>query len=297
MVDIDDEQDGLELGGDAGETVGVADVPYEDTAAAAATSPLIKFIEALTGKKKTPPTNEASVTAPVPEAPAGVAPVMPAETGGSGRLPDVPMPCGPLETIVVRNEFYRDGFRNLLLIAIAEAVVIAAILVAFIYHMATAVSEDRYFATTADGRIMQLVPLDQPNMTTAAMMSWVSQAASEIMTFSYHDYQRRLQQSSRHFTRRGWETFTDALNRAKIVEGVRESKQVVSCSPRAAPTILSQGVSAGKYRWIVQLPLQVSYSGRMQRTDNLKVTLVIERVPSLENPNGVGIEQWIAVAE
>ena len=90
-------------------------------------------------------------------------------------------------------------------------------------------------------------------------MSWVSKAAADVMTFSYHDYQRSLQRSSSYFTRRGWETFTNALNRAKIIEGVKEAKQVVSASPRAAPTLVSQGVFAGKYRWIVRMPAQINY--------------------------------------
>jgi len=49
---------------------------------------------------------------------------------------------------------------------------------------------------------------------------------------------------------------------------------------------------------VVQLPIQVTYrSNTAQRTDTLKLQLVIERVSSLENPSGVGIAQWIAVAQ
>ena len=44
------------------------------------------------------------------------------------------------------------------------------------------------------------------------------------------------------------------------------------------------------------MSLQVSYTGSEgTRIDNLNLNLVIDRVPMLENPNGVGIEQWIAV--
>ena len=55
------------------------------------------------------------------------------------------------------------------------------------------------------------------------------------------------------------------------------------------------GVLGGKYRWQVQLPISVTYKSATEgRTDNLLLTLIIERVSALENPNGVGIEQWIA---
>lgn len=209
------------------------------------------------------------------------------------------VPTGPLVAVVTRNEFYRDGFRNLIRIVILQAVIIIGLILALIVYMTTSKPADRYFATTADGRIMQLVSLDRANMNTSALMSWATQAVSETMTFGYHDYQRRLQQSSRHFTRRGWESFASALQRAKIIESIQANNQVVTTEPRSAPTLENQGVINGKWRWLLRLPIRVTYkSGTTQsRVDNLTVTLVIERVASLENPAGVGIESWVATVD
>ncbi|MBU6475819.1 MAG: DotI/IcmL family type IV secretion protein, partial [Alphaproteobacteria bacterium] len=93
----------------------------------------------------------------------------------------------------------------------------------------------------------------------------------------------------------GWETFASALQQSRIIESIVALNQVVSAVPRSAPILTQEGVFRGKYRWIVQLPLAVTYqSGTNGRTDDMNVTLVIDRVPSLENPSGVGIEQWIA---
>lgn len=208
------------------------------------------------------------------------------------------MPAGPLVAVVTRNEFYRDGFRNMIRIVILQTVIIVGLILSLIVYMTTAKPADRYFATTADGRLMQLVPLDRANMNTSALMSWATQAVTETMTFGYHDYQRRLQQSSRYFTRRGWESFAGALQRAKIIDSITANQQVVTAEPRSAPILENQGVLNGKYRWLLSLPLRVTYrAGTQQRVDNLNVKLLIERVPSLENPSGVGIEQWIATVE
>ncbi len=236
-----------------------------------------------------------------PEAPA--APAKPQKKGGKGagitqdgvKEPPPPLPAGALVTVVTRNEFYRDGFRNLIRIAILEGVIIVGLILTLIVYINNSVSHDRYFATTADGRIMQLAPLNQPYMTTAALLSWVAQAATDVMTFGFHDYQRQLQAASRHFTKTGWETFTTALQASRIVESVQAQQQVVTAVPRSAPVLLKQGVLNGRYRWVIQMPIQVSYKAtNSNRNDNLLLTLVIERVPSLENPDGVGIEQWIA---
>lgn len=205
------------------------------------------------------------------------------------------MPTGPLVTVAMRNEFYRDGFHKMMGIALVEAVIIVALILTFIVYMNTSKPQDRYFATTADGRIMQLMPLNQPNMTRAALLSWATTAATEVMTFGFHDYQRRLQEASRHFTRQGWESFTVAMQRSRLIEAVETQQQVLTAAPRSAAILTQEGVLDGKYRWVLQLPLMVTYrAGSQTRNDNIDVQLVIERVPSLESPNGVGIAQWIA---
>ena len=157
--------------------------------------------------------------------------------------------------------------------------------------------ENRYFATTEDGRLIPMVSLTQPNLSTPALMSWVAQASTEVMTFGFNDYRRRLQEASRHFTRRGWESFTSALQNARILESVQANSQVVTAAPRGAPILESEGIVAGQYQWVVQIPMVLTYqSGSKTRNDNWMITLVVVRVPRLESPNGVGIAQWVALS-
>lgn len=200
-----------------------------------------------------------------------------------------------LGTVVVRNEFYRDGYRSLLRIAVLQGVVIVGLIGVMLYVIHIHQPENRYFATTEDGRLVPMIALNEPNLSTPALMSWVAQAATEVMTFGFSDYRRRLQESSRNFTRRGWESFTQALQKSRIIEMVNENQQVVTAAPQSAPILKSEGVVGGRYQWVVQLPLVLSYqSGSRTRSDNLIVTFVVVRVPRLESPNGVGIEQWLA---
>lgn len=234
-----------------------------------------------------------------PKTPAAEAAPAPASAPAAAPAPEkaAPLMAGPLVSVMTRNEFYRDGFRSLIRIAILESIIIVGLILTLIIYINSSKPQDRYFATTADGRIMQLVPLDRPNMTSAALMSWVAQATTEVMTFGFHDYQRRFQQASRHFTKTGWESFTLAMQRARIIDSVQALQQVVTAAPRSAPVLIQQGVLNGKYRWVLQMNLQVTYKSAgagSSRTDNLKLNLVVERVPSLENPNGIGIAQWVA---
>lgn len=201
-----------------------------------------------------------------------------------------------LGKVVLRNEYYRDGYRNALRIAVVQSVAIIGLILAMFFVVHVHQPENRYFATTEDGRLIPMVSLTQPNLSNPALMSWVAQAATEVMTFGFNDYRRRLQEASRNFTRRGWESFTGALQAARIIESIETNSQVITAAPRGAPVLQSEGVVNGQYQWIVQIPMVLSYqSGSKTRSDNWIVTLVVVRVPRLESPNGVGIAQWIAV--
>lgn len=201
-----------------------------------------------------------------------------------------------LGAVVIRNEFYRDGYRSLLKITLIQSVVILGLIGAMYYIIQINQPKNLYFATTEDGRLVPMVPLSQPNLSTPALMSWVAQATTEVMTFGFNDYRRRLQESSRNFTKRGWESFTQALQRSRIIEVVEVNQQIITTVPRGAPILEDEGLVAGRYQWRVKIPLVLTYrSGSKASNSNLSVTVVVVRVPRLESPNGVGIEQWIAV--
>lgn len=205
-------------------------------------------------------------------------------------------PVSGLGTVVVRNEFYRDGYRSLLRLAFIQSLVIIGLLGVSFYVIHVHQPENRYFATTEDGRLIPMLPLNQPNLSTPALMSWVAQSTTEVMTFGFNDYRRRLQESSRNFTRRGWESFTQALQASRLIEMVEANQQVITAAPQGSPILESEGLVNGRYQWIIQLPMVLTYqSGARTRSDSLLVTVVVVRVPRLESPNGIGIEQWIAV--
>lgn len=224
--------------------------------------------------------------------PAGAPPKKPA--GKDSDQSEVQM-LKTVGSVIVRNEFYRDGYRTLLRIAVIEAMIILAMVGAMYFIIQSRQPENRYFATTEDGRLVPMIPLSEPNLSVPALMSWSAQAATEVMTFGFNDYKRRLQQASRNFTRLGWVSFTSALEKSRIIEMVEANGQVVSAAPASAPILISEGVVNGRYQWQVQVPLVVTYqAGSSVRDDKMLVTLLLVRVPKLESPNGVGIEQWIA---
>lgn len=214
----------------------------------------------------------------------------------NGNGANRPETTAPLGNVVIRNQFYRDGYRTLVRIALIQGMAIVALILTFVIFLNIYTPERTYFATTEDGRVVPMVPLSQANLSKPALLSWAAQASSETMTFGFHDYRRRLQESSRHFTRRGWGSFTKALQDSGRIETITSNRQVVSATPRAAPTILAEGLMPnGVYRWEVEMPMLLTYElGQSRKSEPMNVRLVIVRVPKLESANGVGIDQWVA---
>lgn len=103
-------------------------------------------------------------------------PQSPKGQAGKAQAADAP----GLGTVVVRNEFYRDGYRSLLKLAILMALIIIALVIAIFGIVGSRKPENRYFATTEDGRLIPMVPLNQPNLSTPALMSWVAQSLQKL---------------------------------------------------------------------------------------------------------------------
>jgi len=199
-----------------------------------------------------------------------------------------------LDAVVHRNNFYRDGYRTLKLAVFVQAIAVL-MLGGVIFYMANKENVKYvYFASTEDGRLVKMSPLSEPNLSTPALMSWTAQAVAQTMTFGFHDYRKRLQESSRFFTRPGWAKFTEALEKSSIMTTVEANQQVVTAAPRSAPVVIQEGMVNGRYEWLVEIPMNITYkAGSKIRSDAPTVRLKIVRVSKLENAHGVGIEQWL----
>jgi len=248
-----------------------------------------------------PPPNKGLPSRSVPNL--GPRPVRPeglkAAPVSAGAVRSAPAPAqlggDALQTVVTRNIFYREGYQQLLKIAIAQGIIIFVLAILVVYKIFIEPPPVRYFATTDDGRILSLAPLTDPNMTDAAVLSWTTQAAADVMTFSFLDYQRRLQASAGYFTPAGWQGFMKAIQESRFLEGVQANQQIITAVPSQAPVVVERGLSGDRYFWRVQLPMVVtSNSGDKKGSKRQLLNLTIVRVSPLENPAGLGIEQWVA---
>jgi intracellular multiplication protein IcmL len=200
-------------------------------------------------------------------------------------------------TVLNRNAFYRDGYRLLLRISVIQAIVIALLIAGLVSLLLTVQTRQIYFATTADGRIINIVPMNEPYRSQAEVVAWASASAQNVMRFDYKDYRERLQQVSANFTPSGWESFTKALKEANIIEAIEARKLVVTTDINSAPEITNAGVRNGVYTWDLRFPITIRFDGieaPQPITTNLFLRIV--RVSTLQNPDGISIEQWVTIS-
>lgn len=201
-----------------------------------------------------------------------------------------------IATVLNRNAFYRDGYRLLLKISVIQAIVIVILIAGLVSLLLTMQTRQVYFATTADGRIINIVPLNDAYRSQAEVVAWAAAAAQNVMRFDYKDYRERLQQVSANFTPTGWESFTKALKEANIIDAIEARKLVVTTDINSAPEITNAGVRNGVYTWDLRFPITIRFDGNESpQPISTNLFLRIVRVSTLQNPDGISIEQWVTI--
>jgi len=171
---------------------------------------------------------------------------------------------------------------------------VMVVLVLTMAYLFTHRPEPKYFATTQSGRVLQLVPLSNPMLTTEALLSWAGQVAMGVYTYNFSDYRQRIQMQEINFTSDAWQQVLTQLKSSNTLDAIIKRQINVSAVVSGAPVVVYQGMLDGRFAWKVQVPLLVTFvsaSDRFQK--NYMVTMVIVRVSTVQNQNGVAVAQFI----
>jgi intracellular multiplication protein IcmL len=198
-----------------------------------------------------------------------------------------------MEAVALRNKFYKDNSSRVMAILMLSMLINIA-LVTLIYYMFMNPPQPRYFATSINGRITPLFPLNEPNQSDAAVLQWATTAGIAAFSYNFVNYRTELQAASGFFTPKGWSQFMKALQDSNNLDAIRAKKLIVSAVAKRAPIILEKGILGGKYAWRIQLPLLITYQSpsEFSQTEDV-VRLTVTRVSTLNSPRGIGITQFV----
>ena len=199
-----------------------------------------------------------------------------------------------LELVRLRNNFYRDNYRRVMKLLLIMSVIIILLLMVVGYLLKHQ-PMPKYFATTQSGRIIQVVPLSDPMVSSESLLNWATQIATAAYSYSFVDYREKIQMLEPSFTSDGWQEFLRRLKESGNIDAIEQRKMIVNAVVTSTPIIVHQGMLDGRYAWKVQVPIVATFVvGGKQVPRGYLVTMTIIRVPTLQNVNGVAVAQFIA---
>lgn len=204
---------------------------------------------------------------------------------------------GALELILLRNTFYRDNYKRALL-ALFFLIVTNIILAGTVAYKVFTPPVPQYFATTADGTIINWHPLSDPVVTDDFVLQWTSNAVRQAFSLDFEHWRSQLQRAAGLFTPLGWKYFLHSLKQSNNLKTLTSQEMVSNAVITGAPKLLEQEVVGGVYAWKIQLPIMVTYKNAKQTIPMpMDVTVIVTRASVKEYPDRIAINNFLPVVE
>ena len=201
---------------------------------------------------------------------------------------------GTHESVLIRADAYKVGFRTMTTVALVMSIV-AAGAIGTAGYLATHKEEPRYFATTNEGQIQPIVPLSRPHLTPAAVNRFAVTAVTDSLTYDFANYREDFGSVQKYFVKpSGWNSFVAAVQKSGTLDLVKDRKFNTTAIAQNA-VILKEGVIGGIYEWHVQMPVRVAYQSSSElTTQEMIVTVKLQRLQTYESPEAIAIAQFVA---
>lgn len=202
-----------------------------------------------------------------------------------------------LTLVLLRNAFYRDGYR-LAITALFIVLIVNCGLVGVLFYQIKNPPQPQYFAVTPDGRMINNYSLDDPVFPDDHILQWTADAVRQTFSLDFMHWQDQLQAASSKFSVPGWKEFLKALKSSNNLETLIKQKMVANAEITGAPRLVQKAVLGGHYVWKVQLPLLVTLTNAGQVIPlSMDVTVIVMRVPVEENPERIAINNFLPIAQ
>lgn len=153
---------------------------------------------------------------------------------------------------------------------------------------------NQYFATTSDGRLVKLTPLDEALLSLPAVEEFAGRAISNTFTFDYANYARQISANSDSYTTQAFDQIKSTLEGGQgIVTQAIAHNWVVTTTVMAAPTLAHQGqLPSGHYGWRLIFLVRITFQSESQvHASRYTASVIVTRVNQTDNPKGVAISQ------
>lgn len=190
------------------------------------------------------------------------------------------------------NDFYRQHY-NKMIIALIVAIFLMLTMVIVVLYQLSHRPLPQFNAVAPNGQMMELTAGDEPNLLSSTLLKWARKAAVAAYTFDFVNYEKQIALARPYFTEAGWGDYQNSIS--NLLGDIKQNQLFVNGVVAGAPVISNQGELPGHgYTWRVQLPFLVTYQSAESKTSRtFTVIMTIVRVPTWENPAGIGVDQFV----
>ncbi|MCD8525530.1 MAG: DotI/IcmL family type IV secretion protein [Gammaproteobacteria bacterium] len=143
----------------------------------------------------------------------------------------------------------------------------------------------------SDETITPRIAIDKPNFDDSELNVWLLKTLTELFTYNLQDYPTQLNRNQFYLLPEAQSEYLSILNDMAHL-GDYTTTEVISSMlvAKAAPILYDQGLSNGRYYWIFDIPVEVSFSGSVQiPTQSMSLRLIIVRTSMENDVDGIKI--------
>lgn len=172
--------------------------------------------------------------------------------------------------------------------------IVVALALSNIYLGWQATHPDRQYFAADNGRFVPLVPQSQPYRKTADVIQYARERVTRSFTLDFLNWRQQLEDVRPAYTKEGFKSFLEALKNSGVLEAVKEKRMNLTITAGTG-VLTREGIDGGVYQWVVEFPAEVRLEGQSTRlpAQRFLTTVRIERVPTVESVEGLGLGQLV----
>lgn len=146
--------------------------------------------------------------------------------------------------------------------------------------------------------------LSAPHRTAREISEWLGMYVSDLMTFKANGYQTQIRELEPSFSSDGLSAYMQFLRDESFLKVLENGQHDITTIKQGDPLLLNDGQIGGRYRWLYEIPVMVSYI-QSNTTDyenvtpvnrQYTITLQVGRVQNAPNDHNLLIETFTGKA-
>ncbi|EBN9148692.1 hypothetical protein D2W50_18495 [Salmonella enterica] len=184
-------------------------------------------------------------------------------------------------------------------VVLYQAIIIAVLSVLLIISVIAAINSDnKYFASSPDGKITPMVALDSPVINDNGIKLFTRDTLYDVLNLDFDTWRQDLEKGRIGFIDKGLGNLITALKDAGII-AIMEKDRVNLRTEFSTPIISQKGLKNKVATWVVQIPITFNFVGQNTTSKPLKFILIatVQAVDNKTSPKGVAISQVVTVPQ